>query len=60
MAAVQFLIDRIDSGVGMLLAVSLVAPTPPMTWLLVLVIGPTFHWVFSVVMFYLGLKTRPA
>src|SRR5207237_1983701 len=59
-AAVPFLIDRMDSGVGMLLAVSLVAPTPPMTWLLVLVIGPTFHWVFSVVMFYLGLKTRPA
>ena len=41
-------------------AANLVAPTPPMTWLLVLVIGPMFHWVFSVVMFYLGLKTRPA
>jgi CDP-2,3-bis-(O-geranylgeranyl)-sn-glycerol synthase len=59
-AALQFLIDRIDSGVGMLIAVSLVAPTPPMTWLLVLVIGPTFHWAFSVLMFYLGLKARPA
>jgi hypothetical protein len=59
-AALQFLIDRIDSGVGMLIAVNLVAPTPPMTWLLVLVIGPTFHWAFSVVMFYLGLKARPA
>jgi CDP-2,3-bis-(O-geranylgeranyl)-sn-glycerol synthase len=60
LAAVQFLIDRIDSGVGMLIAVSLVSPTPPMTWLLVLAIGPTFHWAFSVVMFYLGLKARPA
>ena len=59
-AAVQFLIDRIDSGVGMLIAVSLVAPTPPMTWLLVLVIGPMFHWMFSVLMFYLGLKARAA
>jgi hypothetical protein len=59
-AALQFLIDRIDSGVGMLVAVSLAAPTPPMTWLLVLVIGPTFHWAFSVLMFYLGLKARPA
>ena len=60
MATVQFLIDRIDSGVGMLVAVSLVAPTPPMTWLLVLVIGPMFHWMFSVLMFYLGLKARAA
>jgi hypothetical protein len=59
-AALQFLIDRIDSGVGMLIAVSLVAPTPAMTWLLVLVIGPTFHWAFSLLMFYLGLKARPA
>jgi hypothetical protein len=59
-AAVQFLIDRIDSGVGMLIAVSVVAPTPAMAWLLVLVIGPTFHWGFSVAMFYLGLKPRPA
>jgi CDP-archaeol synthase len=59
-AALQFMIDRIDSGVGMLIAVSLVSPTPPTTWLLVLVIGPMFHWAFSVAMFYLGLKARPA
>jgi hypothetical protein len=59
-AAVQFLFDRIDSGIGMLAAVSLAVPTPPMTWLLVLLIGPTFHWAFSVLMFYLGLKARPA
>jgi CDP-2,3-bis-(O-geranylgeranyl)-sn-glycerol synthase len=60
MAIVQFLIDRIDSGVGMLAAVSLIVPTPATTWLLVLVIGPAFHWAFSVLMFHLGLKTRPA
>jgi CDP-2,3-bis-(O-geranylgeranyl)-sn-glycerol synthase len=59
-APVQFVVDRIDSGVGMLIAVSLVSPTPPVTWLLVLAIGPTFHWAFSVAMFYLGLKARPA
>jgi CDP-2,3-bis-(O-geranylgeranyl)-sn-glycerol synthase len=59
-AALQFAIDRIDSGLGMLSAVSVVAPTPALTWLLVLVIGPTFHWAFSVAMFYLGLKARPA
>ncbi len=59
-AAIQFFVDRIDSGIGMLAAVSLVAATPAMTWLLVLLIGPTFHWAFSVLMFYLGLKARPA
>lgn len=59
-ASAQFLVDRIDSGLGMLLAVSLAAPTPAMTWPLVLVIGPAFHWTFSAVMFLLGLKDRPA
>jgi CDP-archaeol synthase len=59
-AAVQFLFDRIDSGLGMLLAVSAIVATPGMTWLLVLLIGPSIHWAFSVLMFHLGLKTRPA
>ena len=59
-AAAQFLMDRVDSGVGMLLAVSVVVPTPAVTWLLVLTVGPSIHWAFSVLMFYLGLKARPA
>jgi CDP-archaeol synthase len=59
-AAVQFAIDRVDSGVGMLLAVSVAAPTPALTWPIVLAIGPAFHWAFSVLMFQLGLKARPA
>ena len=59
-AAVQFAIDRVDSGIGMLLAVSLAVPTPVRTWLLVLAIGPAFHWAFSVLMFQLGLKPRAA
>ena len=59
-AAAQFLLDRIDSGVGMLLAVSAVVATPALTWLLVLLVGPSIHWAFSVLMFHLGLKTRPA
>jgi hypothetical protein len=59
-AAAQFLADRLDSGVGMLLAVSAVVPTPALTWLLVLAVGPSIHWAFSVLMFHLGLKTRPA
>jgi hypothetical protein len=59
-AAAQFAIDRVDSGVGMLLGVSLAAPTPLSTWPLVLAIGFSFHWAFSVLMFQLGLKARPA
>jgi hypothetical protein len=59
-AAAQFVADRIDSGLGMLLAVSAIVPTPAMTWLLVLLVGPSIHWAFSVLLFHLGLKTRPA
>jgi hypothetical protein len=59
-AAAQFLIDRLDSGVGMLLALSAIVSTPALTWLLVLSIGPSIHWAFSVLMFQLGLKSRPA
>ena len=59
-AAAQFLLDRIDSGVGMLLAVSAVVVTPAVTWVIVLLVGPSIHWAFSVLMFHLGLKARPA
>jgi CDP-2,3-bis-(O-geranylgeranyl)-sn-glycerol synthase len=59
-AACQFLVDRLDSGVGMLAAVSLVVPTPWTTWAVVLLVGPAIHWSFSVVMFRLGIEPRPA
>lgn len=58
--ACQFAADRLDSGVGMLLAVSLVVPVPWPTWAAVLAIGPAIHWSFSLVMFHLGLKQRAA
>jgi hypothetical protein len=57
---VGFLIDRLDSIVGMLAAVTLVEPTPWMTWAYVIVIGPTVHWSFSVLLYYIGVKARPA
>ena len=59
-AALQFVFDRLDSGLGMLVVVSLAVPTPPITWLVVLLLGSVVHWSFSVVMFRLGLKARPA
>ena len=59
-AILQFLVDRLDSGLGMLAVVSVVVPTPWTTWATVLLAGPAIHWTFSVVMFRLGLKARPA
>jgi hypothetical protein len=52
--------DRLDSGIGLLLAASLVVHVPSTTWAIVLSIGPIFHWSFSVLMFHLGIKPRPA
>jgi hypothetical protein len=59
-AALSFVVDRLDSIVGMLLAISFVAPTPWKTWLLVLVIGPGIHFAFSVLLYRIGVKERAA
>ena len=59
-SACQFAVDRLDSGIGMLLALSLLVAVPWRTAALVLIVGPFIHWTFSVVMFRLGLKPRPA
>ena len=56
----QLVADRLDSGIGLLLAASLVVHVPWTTWAIVLSIGPIFHWSFSVLMFQLGIKPRPA
>jgi len=56
----QFVGDRLDSGIGMLTAVSLAVPTPWRVWALVLLLGPAIHWAFSGVMFKLGIKPRAA
>lgn len=55
-----FLIDRLDSIVGMMLALSLVVPVPLQTCAYVLLIGPGIHLSFSVVLFLLDVKARPA
>lgn len=59
-AVCTFTLDRLDSGIGMLLALALVVPVPAATVALVLLAGPFIHWTFSLVMFRLGLKARPA
>lgn len=59
-SGIQFLADRADSALGMLIAISSAVPVAWMTWTLVLLIGPFIHWSFSVLMFRLGIKSRPA
>ena len=58
--ALHFLLDRIDSGLGMLAALALLVGVPWLTWIYVLLLGPFIHWSFSFVMFRLGLKGRAA
>jgi CDP-2,3-bis-(O-geranylgeranyl)-sn-glycerol synthase len=56
----QFAADRADSGLGMLTALSVAVPTPWQTWALVLLAGWAVHWSFSLVLFCLRVKPRPA
>ena len=56
----QFIGDRADSGIGMLCALALAVPTPWQTWALVLLAGSAIHWSFSLVLFFLRVKPRPA
>ena len=59
-AAVSFVVDRLDSIFGMLVAVSLASPTPWRTWAYVLLIGPGIHFAFSVLLYRIGVKERAA
>ena len=59
-AAAQFIADRLDSGIGMLAAMSVMVPVPVRLWAYVLLAGVLVHWSFSVLMFRLGIKARPA
>lgn len=55
-----FAVDRLDSVLGMLIALSLAVPTMWQVWVLVLCLGPAIHWLFNVALFFLGVKERPA
>jgi CDP-2,3-bis-(O-geranylgeranyl)-sn-glycerol synthase len=59
-AAVSFAVDRTDSIIGMLIALSIATPTPAMTWVYALIIGPGIHLAFSILLYRLGVKARPA
>ena len=55
-----FIVDRLDSIIGMLLALSLVAAVPARVWIYMMLVGPAVHWCFSVALFQLGVKARAA
>lgn len=52
------LLDRLDSVLGVLIVVSLLLPTPVMTWVWVLLIGPGVHALFSALLYWVGVKER--
>lgn len=56
----HFLLDRFDSGIGMLAALGVAVDVPWLTWIYVLLAGLFIHWSFSAAMFHLGLKARAA
>ena len=53
-------LDRIDSILGMLIALAIAVPIPWLTSMYVLIVGPLLHASFSVVLFELGGKARAA
>jgi CDP-2,3-bis-(O-geranylgeranyl)-sn-glycerol synthase len=58
--AVCFLCDRLDSIAGAFLALTCAVPVPPLAVLYLLAVGPALHASFSVLLFRLGVKARPA
>ncbi len=53
-------IDRCDSTIGVLIALSLTVPLHPMTWFWTLLLGSGLHWLFSIWLYRLKLKRRPS
>ena len=59
LAAVFFLLDRVDSVLGVLIVVTAALPITPGTWAWVLLLGPGIHWLFSLWLYCLNVKARP-
>jgi len=53
-------IDRVDSVLALLIALSLLVPVHWLTWVWVLAIGPAVHFAFSTVLYMVGVKARAA
>jgi hypothetical protein len=59
LAAVFFLLDRLDSVLGVLIVLTVLMPVSAETWAWVLLFGPGMHWLFSVWLYRLKIKARP-
>ncbi len=59
LAAVFFIVDRVDSVLGVLIALTLMVPVAPQTWVWVLAFGPGLHGLFSAWLYRLRVKARP-
>lgn len=55
-----FVVDRSDSVLGALIALSLAVNVPWPAWAAILLAGPLVHWLFNVLLVLLGVKTKPA
>jgi|CXWL01.1.fsa_nt_gi hypothetical protein len=55
-----FVLDRIDSILGLLITLSLMQTIPWQTWFYLIVLGSLAHWLFSLLFFALKIKNRPA
>ena len=54
------IIDRSDSTLGVLIALSIMLPLHPLAWLWTLLLGSGLHWLFSIWLYRLRLKRRPS
>lgn len=55
-----FLIDRFDSILGGILFLACAVPVPIATYLYILLLGPFIHLAFNVLLYRLGVKSRPS
>lgn len=53
-----FVVDQVDSVIGVLVALSLFYYVSPLQWLLVLVLGFVVHYAFNVLLYWIGFKSR--
>jgi hypothetical protein len=58
--ALCLVVDRTDSTLGALLALSLMLPLPALAWFWLPLFGVSVHWAFSYGMYLLKLKPRPS
>ncbi len=59
-AIFTFVFDRFDSLIGLLASAAIFVATPWQLWLILLVGGSFVHWLFSVLLYFFGVKKRPA